>query len=131
MKLAVRVALGAPPANYHGCSTQETFWEDAVMKTVARGNKFSEQCKLGDTTVVIEFPLARAEKLGGLRQWEATTPAPKQKNKDNYHGCGSKKPRRHHGKGPARTAKGEKFSQRRIRHEATLENHKMRKRLNK
>ena len=136
MKLAVRVALGAPPANYHGCSTQETFWEDAMMKVVVRGNKFDEQCQLEEDTLVVDFPLACDNKKGGLGKWEATTPAPKFDKKmgglskgertpsapnkfySNYHGSDSNdhvsdfcKPRRRHGKGPSRTPKRERGSQ--------------------
>ena len=71
---------------------------------------------------MIEISLAPAkeEKLGGLRKREATSPAPEIK-KPVF------KPRRRFGKGPARTEKREKFSCKKIVHEAHKCDHKVQK----
>ena len=119
MKLAVRVTAGhAPPDNYHGCSTRETS-QAQKMTVVQRRDKSNPRLKMckkqgmgGEDVVVIDlFPPAvgqfKPEGLCTKSKWEfSTTPAP------------SYKPRRRHGKGPAMMPKKEKFSSRRIVHEA-------------
>ena len=126
MKLAVRWTAGVdPPENYHGCSTPETSKEELMnMKLISRRasmdgkrkNRLKVCKKDCDVETFLEFPcksdLGLSKDVGTSTgsQWEfSTTATPKQKSK-----------RMRHGKGPAKMPKREKFSSRRIAHEARL-----------